>query len=228
MTEPDPIDELAARLFQAARQEPLPEQGLERALRAARAEVRSARTKPALLSRPARWTLCAAAVALAAAIALFLRSKEPLEPISAEPASSLVHGHNTGAPSLPTATPTTATPTTASETPRAKPAPVSSAPTSAPAHSAHAEPASLSDELSALKRASSALNAGDTHGALTALDQYDHVLKGTKMRAEATLLRIETLARAGQAGAASELAQRFVAQNPESPLVDRARSFVQQ
>ena len=86
----------------------------------------------------------------------------------------------------------------------------------------------MSDELGALKRASSALNAGDTRGALAALDQYDHVLKGTKMRAEATLLRIETLARAGQAGAASELAQRFVAQNPESPLVDRARSFVQQ
>jgi predicted Zn-dependent protease len=104
-----------------------------------------------------------------------------------------------------------------------EPAPIFSAP--APAHSA---PASLSDELSALKRASSALNAGDTSGALSALDQYDHVLKGTKMRAEATLLRIETLSRAGQAGAASELAQRFVAQNPESPLVDRARSFVQQ
>jgi outer membrane protein assembly factor BamD (BamD/ComL family) len=95
----------------------------------------------------------------------------------------------------------------------------------APAHSAQA---SLSDELGALKRASSALNADDTSAALSALDQYDHVLRGTKMRAEATLLRIETLSRAGQAGAASQLAQRFVAQNPESPLVDRARSFVQQ
>jgi outer membrane protein assembly factor BamD (BamD/ComL family) len=84
----------------------------------------------------------------------------------------------------------------------------------------------LSDELSALKVASSALSAGDPQAALVALDRYDRVLKGQKMRAEATLLRIEALSRAGQAEAASALAQSFVKQNPGSPLVDRARSFV--
>jgi outer membrane protein assembly factor BamD (BamD/ComL family) len=84
----------------------------------------------------------------------------------------------------------------------------------------------LSDELSALKVASSALSAGDPQAALAALDRYDRVLKGQKMRAEATLLRIEALARGGQTEAASVLAQRFVEQNPGSPLVDRARSFV--
>ncbi len=219
MTTPDPIDQLGERLFQAARREPLPERAMERALLAARAELGAPRSKPALLSPPARWTLFAAAVALAAGVALFARHKEPSERISAEPASTLQLAHNAQAPSA-SAIALTAAP---SPTPSSKPAPIFSAP--APTHSA---PASLSDELSALKRASSALNARDTSGALSALDQYDHVLKGTKMRAEATLLRIETLSRAGQAGAASELAQRFVAQNPESPLVDRARSFVQQ
>jgi len=49
-----------------------------------------------------------------------------------------------------------------------------------------------------------------------------------KLRAEATLLRIQALARAGNAQAASTLAQRFVEQNPDSPLVDRARSFIQE
>jgi len=89
-------------------------------------------------------------------------------------------------------------------------------------------PASLSDELGSLKLASSALSSGDPRAALAALDRYDHVLKGKVMRAEATLLRIEALARTGQTGAASTLAQRFVEQNPGSPLVDRARTFVQQ
>jgi hypothetical protein len=219
MTTPDPIDQLGARLFQAARREPLPDGGLERALLAARAELAARRSKPTLLSRPVRWTLFAAAAALAAGVALFARHEEPTDHISAEPASTLLHPHDSQAPTA-SAIALTAAPGPA---PSVKAAPIFSA--LAPAHSAQA---SLSDELGALKRASSALNAGDTSGALSALDQYDHVLKGTKMRAEATLLRIETLARAGQTGAASELAQRFVAQNPESPLVDRARSFVQQ
>jgi hypothetical protein len=220
MTLPDPIDQLGERLFQAARREPLPHEGMERALLAARAELAAPRGKLILLSRPARWTLiAAAAAALAAGVTLFARHKDPIDRISAEPASTLQRAHSAQAPSA-SAIALTAAPNPA---PSTKPAPIFSA--APPAHSAQA---SLSDELGALKRASSALNAGDTSGALSALDQYDHVLKGTKMRSEATLLRIETLSRAGQAGAASELAQRFVAQNPESPLVDRARSFVQQ
>jgi len=220
MTLPDPIDKLGERLFQAARREPLPDEGMERALLAARAELAAPRSKLILLSRPVRWTLiAAAAAALAAGVTLFARHQDAIDRISAEPASTLQHAHSAQAPSA-SAIALTAAPNPA---PSTKPAPIFSA--AAPAHSAQA---SLSDELGALKRASSALNAGDTSGALSALDQYDHVLKGTKMRAEATLLRIETLSRAGQAGAASGLAQRFVAQNPESPLVDRARSFVQQ
>lgn len=97
--------------------------------------------------------------------------------------------------------------------------------TPAPVHSA---PASLSDELSALKVASSALSAGDAKAALAALDRYDRVLKGQKLRAEATLLRLEALSQAGQAQAASALARRFVEQNPGSPLVDRARTFIRE
>jgi uncharacterized protein (DUF1800 family) len=64
----------------------------------------------------------------------------------------------------------------------------------------------LADELAQLKRVENALGAGDTRRALDELDRYDRASKGQRMRAE--------------------LARRFVEQNPESPLVDRARSFV--
>jgi hypothetical protein len=86
--------------------------------------------------------------------------------------------------------------------------------------------ATLSDELEALKVAEKALSASEPQKALAALDRYDRTLKGQKLRAEATLLRIEALARSGQREAAAALATRFSEQNPTSPLVDRARSFI--
>src|SRR5450432_1030275 len=156
MTTPDPIDQLGERLFQAARREPLSSGAMERALLAARAELSAPRRTPAVLSRPARWTLVAAAAALAAGVALLVRHQEPIDRISAEPASMRLHSHNAQAPSA-SAIALTAAPDPA---PSVKAAPVFSAP--APAHSAQA---SLSDELGALKRASGALNAGDTREA---------------------------------------------------------------
>jgi outer membrane protein assembly factor BamD (BamD/ComL family) len=86
----------------------------------------------------------------------------------------------------------------------------------------------LADEVEILKKAEAALGAGDTTHAIEALDRYDRVVKDPQMHSEATLLRIQALSRAGKAEAASALARRFVEQNPGSPLVDRARSFVAQ
>ncbi len=216
MSAPDPIDQLGRELFRAAREEPMPDGALERALQAARAEHS---VPVARLARPAKWSLFGAAAALAAAVALFASRHDGSERISAEPSSTLMHGAQKAAPSAPVLAPTPVTSAVGSATP----VPSLSAP--APVRSA---PVSLSDELDALKVASSALAAGDSSGALAALDRYDRVLKGKKMRAEATLLRIEALSRSGQVGAASALAQQFVDKNPESPLVDRARSFVKQ
>jgi hypothetical protein len=154
----------------------------------------------------------------AAGVALVARQPRSADRISAEPSSSRLQPRATQAPSAPVRASIAAP----SGLPSAKPAPSFSVPTTV-----RSAPASLTDELGTLKLASNALNAGDARAALAALDQYDHVLKGTKMRAEATLLRIEALARVGETGAGSALAERFVAQNPESPLVDRARSFIQ-
>jgi len=185
---------------------------MQRVLEAARTE-RFAQV--ARLSPSAKLSLFAGFVALAAALTLFLNRHESADRISAEPSSSLVHTQQQAVPSAPASAPI----------PVASAAPVPTVSALAPARSAQV---SLSDELSALSVASNALAAGDSSGALAALDRYDHVLHGKKMRAEATLLRIEALSRSGQAGAASALAQQFVDNNPESPLVDRARSFVKQ
>jgi hypothetical protein len=214
---PDPIDQLGARLFEAARREPLPADALERALAAARrGPVGSGRGSR--LSRPAAVTLWLAAAALAAGAVLFVRNGEPTSRISAEPSSSMTRNRAPQPPSH--------------SEPIADAAPSAtivqeSIPSASPSPPVHSAPASLTDELSSLKLASSALSTGDAHAALAALDQYDR-MKGQKLRAEATLLRIEALSRAGQPEAASALAKRFVELNPGSPLVDRARSFVQQ
>lgn len=210
---PDPIDRLSARLFEAARCEPPPEAAEQRALRAALCELRS----PPAWS-PARWGLGVSALLVAAGMAFVMKPSPLSERISAEP--------NRGLSSRPPLSGLSSAPKATSES-SAQPAlaqPRSSAP---PASSTRAPHASLSDELAALKRASSALGSGDPRSALTELDRYDQVLRGSKLRAEATVLRIEALARSGKTQAASRLAQQFVEQNPGSPLVDRARSFLE-
>ena len=216
---PDPIDQLGARLFEAARGEAPPEGAALRTLEAARREYAEEQRANSKFSAPRKWLTAAACIALAADAALLLRPKERSVAISAEPTSRA--RSDSDPRSVPRkAAPSAALPAPLSPPTSAKLAAPSARPNPVPA------PASLSDELSALKVASSALSSGDTQAALAALDRYDRVLKGQKMRAEATLLRIEALSRAGQTQAASTMAQRFVQQNPGNPLVDRARSFV--
>ena len=226
---PDPIDQLGARLFELARNETPPAGAEQRALEALLREVGAEKPGVERPSGRPRWLVVASAVAaLAAGSALLLRPNEVSPGISAEPRSFAppVPERRT-APRLEA--PSAAVPPVPSSPVGPKPIPARPLqPAASGSPAVHSAPASLSDELSALKVASSALSAGDTRAALAALDRYDRVLKGQKMRAEATLLRIEALDRAGQAQAASALAQRFVAQNPGSPLVDRARSFVRE
>jgi hypothetical protein len=211
----DPLDRLGERLFDVARREPPPEGGERRVLMAALRVAREAR--PPRQVRAVAWAAVAGGIALAAGIALWARPEPSLDRISAEP--------SVARPSSPAAAPS-ATPTTS-----ALPvAPTSTAKRANALPSAPAAPsasATLTDELEALKIASSALNAGDAPAALRALDHYDHLHNGGRLRAEATMLRIQVLARSGNTQAAGTLAQQFVEQNPDSPLVDRARAFIQ-
>jgi hypothetical protein len=215
---PDPLDRLSARLFDAARSEAAPRGAEQRALEAAQRERSQRRPANAGPSARRKWLVAGVGVALAAGTALWLRPKEASVGISAEP-SRIAHAR----PERRSASPVE---TASAPVPALQPMPTPPKPAASGPAAIHSAPVSLTEELSALKVASSALSAGDTQAALAALDHYDRVLKGKKMRAEATLLRIEALSRAGQAEAASALAKRFVEQNPGNPLVDRARSFV--
>jgi hypothetical protein len=90
----------------------------------------------------------------------------------------------------------------------------------------HAKPSTLRAELELLAQARSALRAGDAARALELLDRHDRERSGGELVAEATLLRIEALSVRGEPRAASELAARFVRDNPHSALSDRAKTFI--
>lgn len=84
----------------------------------------------------------------------------------------------------------------------------------------------LLGELELLKRARAALRSGDGGQALELLDLHARERANNGLEAEATLLRIEALAALGRHGDASALAARFVRDNPNSALGDRAKSFI--
>ena len=84
---------------------------------------------------------------------------------------------------------------------------------------------SLAEELALLDQARAAFTAKDSARTIALVDQYERELGGTRMRAEAALLRIEALAQSGQRAQAAELARRFVQEHAGNPLTDRARAL---
>jgi hypothetical protein len=86
---------------------------------------------------------------------------------------------------------------------------------------------SFAEQLEILKRARSALRAGDSREALVVLDRHDDALRGGGLEAEARLLRIEALAASGRSAEARDLARGFIVDYPNSPLAARARRFAQ-
>lgn len=209
--EPSPLDSSARALFTAARQE-VPSSELRAQTLAAMLELRRSRSERrwGAVSTTLPWLLAAAAVALW--VTLAEREPDP-SPITAEPvaassrsAPSAVPGVASAAPQLP-----------------AEPAPVELAPP--PRASAPRPAPSLAAEVAALDRARKALDSDDPKTALFLLEAYER--RGAqRLAAEATLLRIEALARAGRTREADALARAFLAANPGSPLVDRAREFL--
>ena len=88
-----------------------------------------------------------------------------------------------------------------------------------------AAPSSLAEETAMIDGARAALHGGDASGALGALDDYRARFPAGALTGSATIVRIEALVHLGRRDEARELAARFVAHNPRSPLVDRARSL---
>jgi hypothetical protein len=100
-------------------------------------------------------------------------------------------------------------------------------PTEVPVRDAADPPANtLATELAVVKQVRSALRGRDGAMALTLLDRYDTGAYGRALSVEATLLRVEALEAVGRRAEASALARRFIAENPDSPLAERAQSFI--
>lgn len=202
----DRWDDLGARLFAAARLDRPSHATLERAASAVQRRRRVAR----------RWAVAVAlggaVAALAAAGILLLRAQS-----GNDPDITMEQRARSGGVTARRVEPTV-TPPIDSAAPPVRPTP--------PANSlGRPVPASLADELGSLNRARAALGAGNAADALSELDRYDRVLRGTRLRSEATLLRIEALARAGRAKESADVARRFIEHSPDDPLVDRARKF---
>jgi hypothetical protein len=102
---------------------------------------------------------------------------------------------------------------------------VVAAPAPAPARFAAPE-RSIREEVVVLKRASSALASGDATLALSILRDYGARFPDGSMASEAAVLRIEALARAGDASAARRAAESFLVAYPQSPYAERVRSVV--
>jgi hypothetical protein len=105
------------------------------------------------------------------------------------------------------------------------------APTAPMAASGSSEPApaaaaSLASELAALKQIRQALRNHDGRAALSLLDRYDTGIYGASLSLEARVLRVEALDASGRAAEAEALARRFVRENPDSPLAERAQRFI--
>jgi hypothetical protein len=86
--------------------------------------------------------------------------------------------------------------------------------------------ASLVMELRAIEEARRALTRQEHALALRSLDEYEKSFPQPRLRSEATLLRIETLAASGATHAAQQLGTSFLAKHPNGPYARRVRSLL--
>lgn len=202
------LDDIATSLFRAAR--------AERPGSVAKARVLELALDRRRQSKRRAVVAATAVLALAAGIAVFVTVSKPSneQPLALSPeptrAAEVVRDPEPSAP--PASAPA--------------PLPIVTARRSAPAPSSSTAKPSLADEVRALESARAEIRAGNPVAALRSLDDYARNMRGGVMTAEATLLRIEALSRAGRAPEADALARRFVDANPHSALSDRARQFV--
>jgi hypothetical protein len=247
---------LARRLFGSVRGERPSDELRARILSQGRAELERARTRPVPApdevpelastrrqrTRVRRWMAAAAFAAAAAGLVASMDAMRPRDHnvlISAErtqahpPPSSTQPNKPTPTPiqtpiqtpiRIPTQTPApTPTPIRIpTQTPAPTPTPIripTQTPIPNPTHS-------LGEQLEQIKRARAALRAGDHQRALQLIDAYLASPTGGELGAEASVLRIEALAQSGQRDAAAREARQFASDYPNSPLIDRALSFV--
>ncbi len=88
--------------------------------------------------------------------------------------------------------------------------------------------AALREELEALDTVRSTLARGDIFAALSLLDAYFQSFHHGRLHLEAEVLRIDALARCGQADAARSYAKEFLRRHPKSVHAARLRSIAGQ
>jgi hypothetical protein len=203
MTEAPNADPLIEQLLDAARREAPRPRVKERALRNAR--------RPSSGSGRGRWLLAALALGGVASW-FFLGGEPPRTEIQAEHRWTVTHGHRADEKAAQLGT-----------KPVATPAP-SVIPTPPP--KTKVRPVTLEAELAMLDHARQALAQGDANQALAELDTYDRRATARRLGAEAALLRIQILSAGGRQQEASALAVQFVTDHRDSPLTERARTFV--
>jgi hypothetical protein len=96
----------------------------------------------------------------------------------------------------------------------------------APPRAVSSKADTLALELEAIDQARSALAGGDHALASRLLDRYAARFPRAHLGAEATVLRIQTLAARGDSRAAARLGKSFLAKNPNGPYARRVRSLV--
>lgn len=203
MSQRDPLDSFEEALFRGARRERTGSAALERTLSAVVASHRRRRFYRASFA-------LAGFLALAAGAALILRrggsSDQPIQAEYLRPKVSSV-----------------AAEPPAAEQPELVPS--ASSGSAATLRSPSVVATTLEEERVMLQRVRSELTAGNSGSALSLLDHYDKV-SGGHLSAEATLLRIQSLAGSGHAALAAQLAQRFVDSDPQGPLAEQARAYI--
>ncbi len=83
--------------------------------------------------------------------------------------------------------------------------------------------AGLAEELRALDEVRSLLGTGQASAALARIDAYSREYPAGRLGLEAEVLRIDALARSGNAAAAEQRAAAFLRQHPKSVLAPRVR-----
>jgi hypothetical protein len=96
----------------------------------------------------------------------------------------------------------------------------------APAAPVEAEPGDLHAEIIALQAVRAAIVAGEPREALTGLDAYGAKFRAGKLREEASVLRIEALAAAGEHEKAQRAADRLLEESPNTVYAARVRTAV--
>jgi hypothetical protein len=157
----------------------------------------------------------AAGTGVVGALALALSSGVPTPPVAA-PAKAMVQAAPVVARAPVAATRAAPARTVDEPTVRA-PAPRTAAPRASDA---------LAAELRALEEARGAFVSGDYPRALRLLDTYQARFPRPSLATEATVLRIETLAKRGDRVQAARLGRDFLARHADGPYARRVRSLI--